>query len=376
MRFLKSYIYLSVIFFFTSCGGSSQETAASTESEIVDDGIVVSKQQIETGNMRLGRLSPQVLATTVTSRGFIDVPPGSRAQVSPFYPGYVKFIEILPGQKVKAGDLLMTLENPDYIEIQQAYLEAKEQISYLKADFERQEALAAEKIASAKSSKKAESDYKVMLSKYQSLKEQLRIMGISTSKLENGQISSSISVYAPISGYITEVNVSKSAYVNASEVAVRIVNTDHIHLELQVFEHDIILVQEHQPISFTVPESGEEVFQGEVHLVGRSVDAEKRTVDVHGHIANEDEQRFVPGMFVNAEIEVSQDSVMCLPQHAVVDINDEFMVAVKSADANGGWKLDIVNVEIGQKNDEWVEIISPDLNGKQIVVEGAFDIIN
>jgi cobalt-zinc-cadmium efflux system membrane fusion protein len=345
------------------------------EAETIDNRILVSKQQIATGDMQLGKLSPQVIASTVMSRGFIDVPPGSSAEVSPFYPGYVKFIEILPGQKVDKGSLLMTLENPDYIKIQQSYLEAKEQIDYLKADFERQETLAAEKISSMKSAKKAESDYKVMLSRYQGLNEQLRLMGISTARLESGQITSNLSVYAPINGYITEVNVSKSSFINASEVAVRIVNTEHIHLELQVFEHDIMQVKEHQPISFVMPESGEEVFKGEVHLVGRSVDAERRTVDVHGHISEEDEEKFIPGMFVNAEITVSQDTVMCLPKEALVDINDQMMVAVRKAVDNEGWELEIINVETGKTNDQWVEILSPDLSGKEIVIVGAFDVI-
>ena len=155
-----------------------------------------------------------------------------------------------------------------------------------------------------------------MLAKYRGLKEQLRLMNVSITQLEIGKLVNTVPIYAPIGGFITKVNAVRSAYINATDVAVEIVNTDHIHLELQVFEKDAIHIKEDQKINFSIPESGTQVFAGEVHLVGKSVDSEMRTIDVHGHISDEDKARFIPGMYVQADIETSRVSATCLPASA------------------------------------------------------------
>ncbi len=229
------YIVLLSINLFFACQSTTDNTNNQEVLVAVNNDITVSKKQFETGEMKLGKLMTRQLPTTVSTRGYIDVPPGNRAAVSPFYGGYVKQIEVLPGQEIKKGQLLFTLQNPDYLKIQQAYLEAKEQLVYLETDYKRQQTLAEEKIASQKNYKKAEAEYRVMRVKYQGLKEQLALMNIAIAPLEQGKLTSMMAIYAPITGFITKVNTVKSAFINASEVALEIVNTDHIHLELQVF---------------------------------------------------------------------------------------------------------------------------------------------
>ncbi|MFY0652281.1 MAG: efflux RND transporter periplasmic adaptor subunit [Cyclobacteriaceae bacterium] len=249
---------------------------------------------------------PNVLASTekennIAITGYVDVPPENRAAISPYYGGFVTRIGVLEGQQVKKGETLFRLENPDYIKVQQEYLESKEQLEYLKADYERQKQLATEKIASTKNFKKAEMDFNVVQSKYNALKEQIRLMGLSIPSIEAGKLFSTISIKAPIAGNITAVNISKSVYADAKEVAVELVNLDHIHLELEVFEKDALRIQEGQMINFRIPESGSKVYKGEVHLVGKTIDPQKRTVKVHGHIEDKIEG-LIPGMFVEAEI--------------------------------------------------------------------------
>ncbi|GAB4241572.1 MAG: efflux RND transporter periplasmic adaptor subunit [Ekhidna sp.] len=288
----QTYIYstfLAAILLFGCSKTSTEESPTSANAGIVEEPI---SQIIEEVNDE---------EVTISITGYIDVPPENRAAISPYYGGFVKNIKVLPGQTVKRGETLFTLENPDYLKVQQDYLESKEQLDYLKADYERQKQLADEKITSTKNFKKAESDYKVMLARYQSLKEQLKLMELSVEEIESGRLFSSISIKAPISGSITTVNITKSAFADAKEVAVEIVNLEHIHLELEVFEKDALLIKEGQQISFKIPETGSQVYQGKVHLVGKSIDPKKRTIRVHGHIEEEIEG-LIPGMFVEAMI--------------------------------------------------------------------------
>jgi len=238
----------------------------------------------------------------ISIRGFIDVPPEQRAGVSPYYGGYVKKIYVLPGQEVKEGEVLLTLQNPEYLTIQQEYLEALAQLKYLKANYERQKLLSNENISSVKNFSKAESDYRVVLARYNGLKEQIKLMGLSLTALEKGKLSSVIQVNSPISGSITKVNVTKSAFIDATKVALEIVNNDHIHLELQVFEREAMKIKIGQVIHFKIPELNDKVYKGEVYLIVKSIDMQERTVNIHGHIHEEVQAQFIPGMFVEAEI--------------------------------------------------------------------------
>ncbi|MEQ9299520.1 MAG: efflux RND transporter periplasmic adaptor subunit [Cyclobacteriaceae bacterium] len=358
-----------------SCTSSEPvDSTARVTSETTTD-IFVSHQQFASAGMKLGRISTQQLFSTIETRGYIDVPPGSRAAVSPFYSGYVKAVDILPGQQVERGQLLLVLENPLYIQMQQEYLEVKEQIDYLRSDFERQQALAEEKIASGKTAKKAATDYKMMLARYNGIREQLKLMNVSISRLDAGKITSSVNLYAPISGSITKVNASRGSFIDATEVAVEIVDAEHMHLELDVFEQDIRSVTEGQSIQFSVPESGDNRFAGTVYLVSKSVDPEHRTVAVHGHITDGDEVRFIPGMFVNAEIVVSSAPALCLPENAVVDIEGQMMVAIKRSEDADGISFELTTVEIGRHANGWIEILNPRIEGDEILVKGAFDVI-
>lgn len=242
----------------------------------------------------------------ISVRGYVDVPPEQRVSVSPFYGGYIKEIMVLPGSQVNKGEVLFTMENPLYIQLQEQYIEATEQLEYLKEDYERQKVLATEEIVSRKNYKKAESDFKVMTAKANGLREQLNMLGLSIAAIEKGQFSSSVSVKSTIKGNVTAVNIQKGIYLDPKDVAVSIINTDHLHLELEVFEQDASRIQEGQKIWFTVPEMSHQEYQGSVHLVVPSIDLQKRTILVHGHIDEEHESTFLPGMYVDAKIVVGE----------------------------------------------------------------------
>ncbi|MEP1096304.1 MAG: efflux RND transporter periplasmic adaptor subunit [Cyclobacteriaceae bacterium] len=359
-----------------SCG-TAENTSEAQETNLESSNLViVPKSQFASSGMKLGKLTEQSIPTVISTRGYVDVPPGSKASISPYHGGFVKEIDILPGQRVKKGELLFTLQNPEFIDMQQQFLEAKEQLEYLKLDFERQQTLAEENIASQKNLKKAESDYKVMLARYSGLTEQLKLINIPIKNLENGKIRTTVPIYATLSGSITAVNTTKGAFVHAADIAVEITNVDHLHLELEVFEKDAMQIEEEQVINFKVPESGGQLYTGFVHLVGKSVDGDDRTINVHGHVDEKDEDQFIPGMFVEAEIETDKDTGICLPENAVAEMEGEMYVLVKTGEKEENLYFEKQKIQIGKGAGGWVEVLNPTvLQGKEVLTEGVFSLI-
>ncbi len=173
----------------------------------------------------------------------------------------------------------------------------------MKADYERQKKLLADNVTSKKNFLKAESEYTVTMAQYQSLKKKLSLMNINPNTLSGETIRSVISVLSPLSGYATTINATKGMYLNPSDIAITVTNTDDLHIELKIFEKDLPMVKEGQQINVKLQNDIDNVYKGRVHLINKAINTEERTVDIHGDLMNEEEAKlFAPGMYVEAEI--------------------------------------------------------------------------
>jgi cobalt-zinc-cadmium efflux system membrane fusion protein len=255
-------------------------------------------------------------------------------------------------------------------------MEVAEQLNYLKSEFTRQKTLYDEDITSEKSYLKAESTYKSSLAHYNGLRKKLQMMNISPSSVENGNITSTINLYAPIDGFITKVNVSNGTYVSPSDIILEIIDTDHIHLELSVFEKDILNVKKGQEIDFKIPEASDSIYKAEVHLVGTTIDPTSRRVTIHGHIEN-DHTNFIVGMFAEADILVSISKKMALPKEAVIEIGDEYFALILDNEKDGNYYFKKTVLDVGLKTEDFVEVLNPEsLKDKQFAVKGTYMLLN
>lgn len=329
---MKSYIYkillLAAIYTAASCGEKNQ-TAAKSEDPINTGNsfIKVTQGQFDQLGMQLGSFEKKSFPVLISANGMIDVPPENRAVVNATMGGYIKTTPFLIGDKVVKGQTLVTIENPEFISLQQQYMEVNEQLGYLKAEYERNKIMQAENITSQKNFLKAESEYKSAVAKHTGLEKQLKMLNISPTQVKAGDIVSSVRITAPISGSITSVNVTKGTYVSPASPIMEIIDNSHVHLELNVFEKDIMNVKKEQKIIFTIPEASKNSYNAEVHLVGTAIE-KNRTIKVHGHLEDEDEENFLTGMFVEANIITDETTLNALPGTAVTKTNDQNTVLV------------------------------------------------
>ena len=374
---MKNIYILTLLFLLFNCENSKTNTEISQDDNVLYNTIELSKAQFESQNMKLGKIEKHSFKNTIKTSGFLDVPPQNKASVSSFFEGYVKRTPLLIGDEVKKGQLVVSLENPSYVEIQQNYLEVLEQLTYLKSEFERQKTLFEENITSQKNYLKAQSTYKSNLAHHNGLKQKLKMMNINPESVEKGIITSTINLYAPISGSVSKVNVSNGTFVSASSQIIEIINTDHTHLELSVFEKDVLDIKKGQLIEFTIPESSATVFKAEVHLVGTSIDETNRTIKVHGHINDENQSHLIMGMFIEANI-ITEDIISFgLPKHAVITSdNSSYALALKNQ-VNENFSFEKVNLETGKENENYIEILNADeLKDYKFLINGAFMLLS
>jgi cobalt-zinc-cadmium efflux system membrane fusion protein len=171
---------------------------------------------------------------------------------------------------------------------------------------------------------------------------------------------------------VTEVNVNLGQYVNATDVMFKIVDIEHLHAELQVYERDIHHIKVGQPVSFQLANE-RHLRKATVYLMGKEISSD-RTVRVHCHLEEEDPD-LLPGMYISAQIETASREADVLPSDAVVNFGGEHFIFTKG-DVKGSFRM--IKVETGVTKGDQVEVIVP--NGfdrsTAVVVKGTFTLLN
>lgn len=377
---MKRYIFFLVLsILIVSCGNKESDSAEALDisANPHTDALTLTRAQFEAAQMQVGAIETRTFARQIKANGYIDVPPDQKASVSVKLGGFVKSVAILPGDRITKGKVLFTLENPEFIQLQQEYLENHAQLKYLQSDYERQKALADDNIASQKNFLKAESDYKVAQARVQGLEEKLKMLNVNIKSLAEGNIASVVHVYAPISGYVSKVNISLGVSVSPDDVAVELVDTGHMHAELQVFEKDVVAIRQGQKFSFRT--AGSDTWhEGEVYLVGKTIETDARTVNIHGHIRDEKNiPNLLPGMYVEAVIEVASVERPVLPTEAIVSVDDVKYVLMLVEETPDAFRFQRMEVTTGQFNNQWTEIVNASVfqSNSKFLIKGAFNLV-
>lgn len=343
--------------------------------------IELTQAQYDHAAIQLGKISKRTMGSALHVNGVIDVPPQSNISINMPYGGFVKYIDMLPGTPIKKGQLLLTIESPEFIQFQQDYLESLANQEFLKAEFDRQQELYDEKVASGKNYQQAKSAYLANEARIKTTEARLSMIGLNPEKIKNGQITSSVGVYAPVNGQVREVNVNIGKYVNPQDVIMDITNSEDLHVELTVYENDIPKVKKGQKIRFSLADTPNHWRVAEVFLIGSGV-REDRSVTVHGHL-KQHETDLLPGMYVTARIETGEKEAWAVPEEAVVRFNGKHYVFAqqtkRSENETVVYDFSMIEVATGVNEDGFMEIkiLDPkiDLTKPNLVTSGAFTVL-
>ncbi|MDR6808614.1 cobalt-zinc-cadmium efflux system membrane fusion protein [Dyadobacter sp. BE34] len=372
-------IALGLVLFLAiaSCKPETEKEAAEAGAEHAaeeSNHVVLTAAQYETAGVETGGFSVRKLSGTVAANGVIDIPPQNLVSISAPLGGFVRKSELLQGMKVQKGEVLAVIENPDFIPIQQDYLETRSKLEFAEQEYQRQNDLSKENVNAQKALQQSASELKVLRARLAGLKERVRTAGVDLAGLEKGNITSVASIRSPIAGSVTVVNVNLGKYVNPTDVMFEIVDTDHLHVELSVFEQDIPKVKLGQLVRFRVSNNPGQEDLAKVYLINQKIN-DDRTVRVHCHLEKED-NALLPQNFVKAIIETGANPVNALPDEAVVDFEGKSYVFVK--DPKGERSFDMVEVTRGISENGFTEVKMPAGAGEipQFVLKGAYTLLS
>jgi len=287
-----------------------QETGEKETSAIKE--VELNEAQFKASSIELGTFSMKNLSEVVNANGYTKLPPQNQADVSVHMTGIVKSINVIEGQFVKKGQVLATLESPEFAQLQEAYLTSKSNLEFLKLEYDRQKILSEENVNSKKVFQRTKSDYDIEKARLASLDRQLSVLNLSKSSA-----TSVMSLTSPLSGYVTEVNVKLASNAEVGKPLFTIVDNSKLHVDLLVYEKDLQKVKEGQNIRFVLTNQDNTEIIGKVFNVSKSFENDTKSVAVHAEILDPTKS-LIPGMYVNALIDVGTRQVEALPADAVI----------------------------------------------------------
>ena len=367
--------FSAALFSCSSSTNKSEEGALSSGlTQAKSNQISLSEEQFKSINVQLGSVETRSLSGNIKANGMLDVPPQNLVSISAPLGGFVKSTELLQGMRVKKGQVVVVMEHPDYIQLQQDYLDNKNQLEFLEQEYNRQLELSKENVNALKSLQHAKSTYFSTKAKVEGLKAKLKLVNINPAEIENGEIKNTVSILSPISGFVSQVNVNLGMHVNPTDVMFRIVDTEHVHAEAQVFEKDIPKLKVGQVAHVLLSNESKERL-AKVFLIGKEITPE-RTVRVHCHLEGED-SNLIPGTYFSALIETGSNFVSALPLKAIVNFDGKHFVFVEKDAASHRYELLEIKTGSSSSDGGFTGIDSPmnDFKNK-IVVNGAFELLN
>ncbi|RYY22224.1 MAG: efflux RND transporter periplasmic adaptor subunit [Chitinophagaceae bacterium] len=355
-----------------ACTEPAEKQQPVEENITNSDFVTLTAQQITNGGIETAVPVSQKLNTELTVNGSIDVPPQNIVSVSFPFGGYLKNTRLLPGMHVSRGEVIGVMEDQSLVQIQQDYLMAVARLKFLNLEYERQKTLRESNVNSAKIFQQVESEYSSQKVLVSGLAQKLRMINVNPATLTESKISGSVSIYSPINGFVSRVNVNIGKFVNPTDVLFELINPDDMHAALVVFEKDIAKVRKGQKVMVSLVDEPERKYLCEVILVTRNLN-ENRTGIVHCHF-EEIPKTLLPGMFLNGTILLSDIEALTVPEESVVRYGSKEFVL--QAEGNNQFRLQPVTT--GIRSDGRVQIIDStgNISLKPIITKNAYAVLS
>jgi membrane fusion protein, heavy metal efflux system len=337
-------------YFLTSCGGNS---LTHDTSGTIDSCRVFSMSKKDTLGIKMGKIGKRLFQKKMECSGTFVVPKESLYSVSFPFPGYIREIYSRQGETLSKNQPLASIEHPGLIDLQKNYLEQKSQLDYYREEYKRQAELAVEQAASMKKVQLAQSDFKSREAGLQALALQLELIGIDPAALTTETISSTVTLRAPVSGYLYKSNVNPGKYVDPKDELFVIRKMVPLRLMLELAAKDLEVVRKGQEISLHPMNQPMNVKVLRLGILKPSIEIENKNTEADAGISISDPQ-FTADMRVIVTISLDPDSAFAIPLEALM--YDEAGSYILRSYGNAWYKCP---VQTGRRKDDFIELLYP-----------------
>ena len=381
MRFNIKFLPMLLItaFLFFGCGEKKNEEAKEESQTHGKEEIILSDKAIKEMGIEIQTIKNENLTGIIKAAAKLIPNQDYEAQVGSLVQGRVWKVLVKEGDYVKEGQVLMQLEGLEIGELKAVYLKAKSNLDYYKAVYERQKTLIEQNIGSQKSLQEAEANYEKATAEFNAEDKRIHAVGLSHEEvLENvalEHLAGILPIKSPINGIVTERNVVIGQLVEPNTNAFKVMNTSTLWADGQIYEKDISKLSGKPKIEFTTSAYPNERFNGEIILVGQTIDEHSRTIKVRATLNNPG-YRLKPQMFGEMFIPIGGNiKGIVVTGDAIIKENGKSYVFKAENDSTlptGRQAFKKQFVEIGNELGGKVEIKNGLKVGDKIAFKGVF----
>lgn len=339
---ILSLLMLSSMLLVTNCGKKEQTTEkeniskeAQAHEEETENIVSLTEEQMQSVGIELGKVEQKELTATIKANGNLSVPNNSKGNATSLYGGVIKTLRVQIGSYVKKGQVIATIENPQFIQLQEDYLTTLDRITFAQQEERRQRELYAGNAGALKNLQNATAELRTLSTRRASLQQQIRLMGINVSAVSNGNLRSQLVVTSPLSGVVSDVFAKIGSYVDVSSPIAEIVDNSSLHLDLQVFEKDLPKIKVGQIIHFTLTNNPATEYDARVFSIGSSFENDSKTIAIHCKVTG-NKAGLIDGMNITGIVSLSDVTAPAVPNGAIVSAEgkDYIFVVTKKEPAD------------------------------------------
>lgn len=356
--------------FLTGCGSSKANPAAEAPppANVVHESNAGAVQVDHPERFQLVVAGEHQSATALNTTGVVGPDVSRQVPVISLASGRVVDIRARLGDSVKKGQLLMRIRSSDIAGAFSDYRKAVADEALARTQYDRAKVLYEKGAIS-------QNDYQVATDAEQKAKvdlettdERLKVLGAGTD-----HPSGIVDIYAPVSGVITDQQVTLSSGVQALSAPnpFTISDLSHVWIVCDVYENDLSFVQLGEYADVRLNAYPDRLFKGRISNIAPIMDPNLRTAKVRLEVPNPGLMRV--GMFVTATFHgKKQEKHASVPASAILHLHDRDWVYVP---AEGG-QFQRIEVRAGQMLPENMQEITAGINPGQKVVANALVLDN
>ncbi len=309
-----------------------QQAAAIHGHEHEEGTVTFSEAQLKAVGIQIGHMENKQLTSSLKANGILKVPNQNKATINSLYSGIVQKILVEPGYHVKKGQVIATIANPEFIQVQSDYLNTLSQIRKAEQEAERQRMLYEGNAGALKNLQAAETELRTLRNMKAMYEQQIRLMGVAPASVSNGNMISELSVRSPIAGTVSKIGVEIGAFVSTAALIAEVIDNSQLHLDLFVYEQDLAKLNDRQTIHFTLTNNPGREYDARIFSMGNTFEDETKAVSIHAKVLG-DKTGLIDGMSVTAVVSLDQATVKAVPNEAIVtDKGKDYIFVVTEAD--------------------------------------------
>lgn len=385
---MKKLIVFFSLLAFAFCGREQKETAAAPQEDKKNhehQELRLSPERQKEWGIETAELSGMSVSSLTTLPGVLTLNQNATAHISSFVEGKVVGISADLGNEIHRGQLLLTINSPQFAKAQTDFLRARAELNLSRKEYDRAKILFQEKAIDQKEYLRREAEHEKLATECGALESTLHSYGLShgeieelikkCSSLEEGRLceiaNPNLRILSPLRGIIIFRDVIVGEHVEPQKVLFTASDLRLLWAILDAYEKDLPCINDKSRVTIKHALYPEKEFPGKITVISDIVDEKLRTVKVRVEVMNS-ERLLKPNMYIQGIVENSAGTEKCLavPEEAVQNFDGKKVVFVLEGDDVFAARA----VELGGKVGEKRIIAGGLKEGEKIAVKGAFNL--